>query len=104
MLMMPTIHCGSSRKASLDLERTLQRYTGIHELRHFNASWCINRKEDSGLGLPPKVGQVRLGHVDHDDDGNYGHLFPRGDDAEKLAAAEKTCRGSAGCPIGSEGS
>lgn len=65
------------------------KYTGMHSLRHFYASWCINRLEDGGLGLPPKVVQERLGHssivmtMDV-----YGHLFPRGDDAEELAAAE----------------
>jgi integrase len=65
------------------------KYTGLHALRHFYASWCINRKADGGLELPPKVVQDRLGHssivVTMD---TYGHLFPRGDDAEELAAAE----------------
>ena len=65
------------------------RYTGMHCLRHWFASWCINRKEDGGLALPPKVVQDRLGHstialtMDR-----YGHLFPRGDDGSELAAAE----------------
>jgi len=26
------------------------KYTGMHALRHFYASWCINRREDGGLG------------------------------------------------------
>src|SRR5690606_7245503 len=65
------------------------KYTGMHALRHFYASWLINRREDGGLDLPPKVVQARLGHssivmtMDV-----YGHLFPRGDDADELAAAE----------------
>lgn len=65
------------------------KYTGLHALRHFYASWCINRRADGGLELPAKVVQERLGHstigmtLDV-----YGHLFPRGDDAEELAAAE----------------
>lgn len=65
------------------------KYTGMHALRHFYASWLINRKEDGGLGLPPKTVQERMGHssitmtLD-----TYGHLFPRGDDADELAAAE----------------
>ncbi|WP_102960231.1 tyrosine-type recombinase/integrase [Mangrovicella endophytica] len=65
------------------------KYPGLHALRHFYASWCINRKEDGGLGLPAKAVQERLGHssivmtMDV-----YGHLFPRGDDADELAAAE----------------
>jgi integrase len=65
------------------------KYTGLHALRHFYASWCINRRVDGGLELPPKVVQERLGHssimmtMDV-----YGHLFPRGDDAAELEAAE----------------
>jgi integrase len=65
------------------------KYTGLHALRHFYASWCINREADGGLALPPKVVQERLGHssivVTLD---TYGHLFPRGDDSAKLAEAE----------------
>ncbi|OWV79583.1 integrase [Rhizobium sp. R634] len=64
------------------------KYTGLHALRHFYASWLINRKEDGGLGLPPKMVQERLGHssivmtMDV-----YGHLFPRADDGTELARA-----------------
>jgi len=65
------------------------KYTGLHSLRHFYASWCINREADGGLELPAKVVQERLGHssitVTLD---TYGHLFPRGDDSAKLAEAE----------------
>ena len=65
------------------------KYTGFHALRHFYASWCINREADGGLELPPKVVQERLGHssitITLD---VYGHLFPRGDDSAKLAQAE----------------
>lgn len=70
------------------------KYTGMHALRHFFASWCINRPADGGLGLPPKVVQERMGHssimltMDR-----YGHLFPRGDDADELAAAEAALLG-----------
>ncbi|MCP3381259.1 site-specific integrase [Bradyrhizobium sp. CCGUVB4N] len=70
------------------------KYPGLHSLRHFFASWCINRKVDGGLELPPKVVQERLGHstiamtLDI-----YGHLFPRHDDSEELAAAEKALLG-----------
>lgn len=66
------------------------KYTGMHALRHFYASWCINRRTDGGLELPAKVVQERLGHssimmtMDV-----YGHLFPRGDDGAELAEAEK---------------
>jgi integrase len=65
------------------------KYTGLHAFRHFYASWSINRRAEGGLELPAKVVQERLGHssimmtMDV-----YGHLFPRGDDSEELAAAE----------------
>jgi integrase len=67
------------------------KYPGLHALRHFYASWCINRRTDGGLELPAKVVQERLGHssimmtMDI-----YGHLFPRGDDSAELAAAERS--------------
>jgi integrase len=65
------------------------KYTGMHALRHFYASWCINRKASGGLELPPKEVQDRMGHssitVTMD---VYGHLFPRADDSAELAAAE----------------
>ena len=66
------------------------KYTGLHSLRHFFASWCINRKADGGLELPLKVVQERLGHstITLTAD-RYSHLFPRGDDGGELAAAEK---------------
>ena len=64
------------------------KYSGMHALRHFYASWLINRKEDGGLGLPPKMVQERLGHASIVMTMDvYGHLFPRGDDADELAAA-----------------
>lgn len=66
------------------------KYPGLHALRHFFASWCINRKAEGGLELPLKTVQQRLGHstIAMTAD-TYGHLFPRGDDAEELAAAEQ---------------
>jgi integrase len=66
------------------------KYTGLHALRHFYASWCINRTADGGLELPAKVVQHRLGHssitVTLD---TYGHLFPSSDDGAELANAER---------------
>jgi integrase len=66
------------------------KYTGMHLFRHFYASWCIDRN------LPPKVVQERLGHasitITYD---RYGHLFPRGDDAKEIDAAELRVVGSA---------
>ena len=70
------------------------RYSGLHTLRHFFASWCLNRRTDGGLELPIKVVQERLGHssitmtVDV-----YGHLFPRGDDREELTAGARLLLG-----------
>ncbi len=71
------------------------RYTGLHALRHFHASWLINPVDRGGQGLPPKVVQERLGHssivMTMD---TYGHLFPRSDDADqKLADAERALLG-----------
>jgi integrase len=65
-------------------------YTGLHVLRHFYASWCINRVADGGLGLPLKVVQERMGHASVVMTSDvYGHLFPNGDDREEMAAAER---------------
>jgi len=70
------------------------KYGGLHSLRHFYASWCINRRKDGGLELPSKVVQHRLGHssiqMTYD---TYGHLFPRSDDGAELEAAEKALLG-----------
>ncbi len=71
------------------------KYTGLHALRHFYASWCINPLDRGGQGLPPKVVQAQLGHssivMTMD---TYGHLFPPDDDADKrLAEAERALLG-----------
>jgi integrase len=62
----------------------------LHALRHFYASWCINRPKDGGLGLPPKMVQERMGHssitITMD---RYGHLFPSDDDGSEMKEAEK---------------
>jgi integrase len=70
------------------------KYGGMHTLRHFYASWCINRKADGGLELPLKTVQERLGHskITMTAD-TYGHLFPRGDDQDEMAAAERAFLG-----------
>ena len=66
------------------------KYPGFHCLRHFFASWCIDR------GLHPKVIQERLGHssitLTFD---VYGHLFPRTDDTAEQDAAELLLAGNA---------
>jgi integrase len=66
------------------------KYTGLHSLRHFYASWCINAKDAGGLGLPVKEVQHRLGHssiVMTSD--TYGHLFPRHNEGHELDRAER---------------
>jgi integrase len=68
---------------------------GWHSLRHFYASWGINRRVDGGLELPIKVMQARLGHASIQMTADvYGHLFPRTDDGAELAAAEQALLGS----------
>jgi integrase len=73
-------------RAGIVDKKGISKY-GPHALRHFFASWCINRKPE-GRELPPKEVQVLLGHssivmtLDV-----YGHLFPRSDDSAELAAA-----------------
>ena len=73
------------------------KYPGLHALRHFYASWLINRRVDGGLELPLKLVQARLGHASVTMTADcYGHLFPRGDDRAELAAAEKAFLGGVG--------
>ena len=75
------------------------KYPGLHALRHFYASWCINRRLDGGLELPLKIVQTRLGHASIKLTADtYGHLFPRGDDGAELAAAEKAFLARLGGP------
>jgi integrase len=70
------------------------KYGGLHALRHFYASWCINRKVDGGLELPLKVVQTRLGHASIQITADrYGHLFPSTDDGAEMAVAEKSLLG-----------
>jgi integrase len=67
---------------------------GLHSLRHFFASWLINRKEDGGREMPLKTAQMLLGHSSITMTADaYGHLFPRGDDAGELADAERGIMG-----------
>lgn len=64
------------------------KYTGMHALRHFNASWLINSTKAGGLGLSPKEVQERLGHSSIVITMNtYSHLFERLDDGSEMSAA-----------------
>jgi integrase len=100
--LIPAMIAAKLVVAALDQHKKLRRddqgkpifkpkYTGLHALRRFFASWCINRKVDGGHELPAKIVQERLGHsniaITLD---TYGHLFPRGDDTTELAAAEQS--------------
>ena len=71
------------------------KYTGLHALRHFYVSWCINRRVDGGLELPLKLVQARLGHASITMTADrYGHLFARGDDGAELSAAAQALLGT----------
>jgi integrase len=66
------------------------KYPGLHALRHFYASWLINRTKDGGLELPIKTVQQRLGHSSIMMTSDvYGHLFPSTDHGSEMAEAEK---------------
>jgi integrase len=72
-------------RAGIVDENGRAKYTGMHALRHFYASWCAS------IGLSMKVVQARMGHsniaITMD---TYTHLFPDdADDGKKLATAEK---------------
>ncbi|KPA99957.1 tyrosine-type recombinase/integrase [Ahrensia marina] len=70
--------------------KLVAKYSGMHAMRHWFASWCINRKADGGLELTPKAVQTRMGHssiqVTFD---TYGHLFPTVHEDKELATAEE---------------
>jgi integrase len=92
--LMPTLlEAGVTADGTAEEDKPVKsaKYTGLHALRHFYASWCINRRSDGGLELPGKVVQERLGHSSITMTMDvYGHLFPRCDDSEELAAAERS--------------
>ena len=68
---------------------TVAKYEGLHALRHFFASWCLNSKDRLGRGMNPKEVQELLGHstiaLTMD---TYGHLFETTGDDEAMAADE----------------
>ncbi len=72
------------------------KYKGLHALRHWFASWCINRRAEGGLELSAKQVQERMGHsniaVTLD---TYSHLFPTQDERQTLADAERSMFGAA---------
>jgi integrase len=79
------------KAASVVTKSGKPKYPGLHSLRHFYASWCINRRDDGGLELPLKMVQARMGHASIQMTADvYGHLFPSSDDGAELAAAERS--------------
>jgi integrase len=94
-ITIPAHDRDGNRLLGKDGRPILRAEYSLHCLRHFYASWCINRKEDGGLNLPAKVVQERLGHssiiMTYD---RYGHLFPRGEDhREQMDAAVRQLLG-----------
>lgn len=70
------------------------KYTGLHALRHFYASWAINPVSAGGIGLTLKEVQERMGHASITMTADrYGHLFPKGDMASEVDAAERALLG-----------
>ncbi len=64
------------------------RYTGLHALRHYFASWCLARPP-VGMGLNMKEVSERMGHATIALTADvYSHLLPRDDEAAAMAAAE----------------
>lgn len=63
------------------------KYSGLHSLRHYFASWCLARPP-IGMGLNLKEVSSRIGHSSIQITADtYAHLLPR-DDSKELAAAE----------------
>lgn len=89
--LVPTLIAAGVTVQVLDkdgLPATHAKYTGLHAMRHFYASWCINPVSAGGMGLVAKVVQERLGHgsiaITLD---TYGHLFPSVDGNEEVTLA-----------------
>jgi integrase len=61
---------------------------GMHSLRHFYASWCINRRMADLSYAQDRAGAPGARTLDR-----YGHLFPSHDDGAELAAAERRLLG-----------
>lgn len=67
-----------------------RKYTGPHCYRHWYCTWCINSKEDGGLGLDVKRVSERMGHSTINITLDiYSHLFPQPDQREAQAEAER---------------
>jgi integrase len=69
---------------------TVAKYSGLHALRHFAASWMLHPVKHGGQGLRPQEAQKRLGHstlaMTMD---TYAHLLPVEDDGADVDASER---------------
>ena len=65
------LHSRADRGRRSRPEAGKAKYRGLHSLRHFYASWCINRRVDGGLELPLKMVQARLWSCLDPDDGGH---------------------------------
>jgi len=52
---------------SVSVESKQAKYGGLHCLRHWYASWLLNKPEAGGLGIPALTVSRRLGHNDDED-------------------------------------
>lgn len=89
-LAIPTKNVGADGQPAMK-----GKYSGLHSLRHWYASWCINRRVDGGLEMLPKQLQERLGHsniaVTLD---TYSHLFTSRNEKEELTLAQQAFFGA----------
>jgi integrase len=70
------------------LDKKGQPKYGLHSMRHFFASWCINSKDRGGRELPPKAVQYLLGHSSISMTFDiYGHMFADKGDRSELNAS-----------------
>jgi integrase len=70
------------------------KYTGMHCLRHFYASWALAREKEGGLGYTLHMVKERMGHSSIAITANtYGHLLPSETDTEEFDAAARQLLG-----------
>ncbi len=70
------------------------KYLGVHSLRHFFISWCLNPVADGGRGMGWQEVAKLAGHADIAMTlGVYSHLFPKEADRDAMRAAEAALLG-----------
>lgn len=93
-LTKPKLVRNSARQPLLDEQGNEQfvmapKYPGLHALRHFFVSWCINPKSRGGRGMEIKEVSTIVGHatvaLTYD---TYGHLFEHKTDEAAMAEDE----------------